>query len=310
MIKILSIENSLDWSWGISINQLIKYSKFDFIRVVRTPKVKLSKRLVSSYRIILAQNVDILHLLRCGQSNTIVRMGGMYLNSGVDKNRHNKELKRAGAVIATNKQLYDIAQEANPNTCIIPNGVDLEVFYPARIKEKRTFTVGFAGNIWGTGGTYKGWQFYIAATLSLYGDVLRKECLHRGPDGMTQIEHEDMPKDFYHQIDCLILPSENEGCSNTITEALACGVPVLCTEVGYHGENLTDGKEVLFIKRDAEDICKKVLMLINDPALRKRLSKGGRRFVRKNQNIKDIARKYDVIFTQILNDKAHVIAGP
>jgi len=303
MIRVLSIENSLRWSWGIVFKHLRKLlgEKYRVIRISKKSKVDINPNLLRAYPLILAQNIDNVSLIKICREKLILRIGGMVLDERNKGSRYDKELAQVGAIIATNKQLYDIAVRVNSNVYVIPNGVNLEMFKPSKEKLERKFTVGFAGNIWGMGGNYKGWQYYVGATISLYGLVKNIECLHNGPKHQRQIKHEDMPEKFYHKIDCLILPSKGEGCSNVVSEALACGVPVLLTKVGYHGETLKDGQECLFIKRDVQDIVDKVKMLINNPKLHKKISVNGRKFVEKNQDIKIVARKYDEVFQSVLN---------
>ena len=43
-------------------------------------------------------------------------------------------------------------------------------------------------------------------------------------------------------LDVFVLNSTNEGMSNTILEAMACGVPVVATSVGANGELVVDGQ--------------------------------------------------------------------
>jgi len=212
--------------------------------------------------------------------------------------RYDAELKKVGAIIATNQQLYEIGKRVNPNTFLIPNGTDLSRFKPAdpNLNFKRQFTVGFCGNTWGQGLDYKGYQFYVQATIRIYGEVEGKKLLH----AYKKIKHENMPEKFYHLIDCLVLPSRGEGCSNIIVEALACGVPVLCTKVGYHGEMLQDRKTCLFIERDVQNIMDRIMELKNNPALRIELSENGRKFAEEHHDIKKIAIEYNRIFKMIL----------
>lgn len=51
---------------------------------------------------------------------------------------------------------------------------------------------------------------------------------------------ERMP-DLYRAADAFALASHNEGLSNSILEAMACGLPVLATSVGGHAEVIEDG---------------------------------------------------------------------
>ncbi|PHV12117.1 TIGR03088 family PEP-CTERM/XrtA system glycosyltransferase [Chitinimonas sp. BJB300] len=48
--------------------------------------------------------------------------------------------------------------------------------------------------------------------------------------------------DILQGLDCFVLPSLAEGVSNTILEAMACGLPVIATEVGGNAELLEPGE--------------------------------------------------------------------
>ncbi len=52
---------------------------------------------------------------------------------------------------------------------------------------------------------------------------------------------DDIP-DLMRQFDVFVLPSLNEGISNTILEAMSCGLPVVATDVGGNGELVLPGK--------------------------------------------------------------------
>lgn len=218
-----------------------------------------------------------------------------------DTDRYGEDLKRVGAVIATNEQLGEIARKFNPNVEVVPNGVELEVFRPHEPCPnfgRERFTVGFAGNIWGGGAEYKGWVYYVQACAYLTVEIDQIHLLH----GSNQIPHEDMPEKFYAQIDALILPSRGEGCSNVVSEALACGIPVLTTKVGFHGEKLVNEENCLFIERDADMIAETIRRLMSDRELRIRLSTNGRKFAETYHDVRNVAAIYDKVFKMVIGN--------
>lgn len=53
-------------------------------------------------------------------------------------------------------------------------------------------------------------------------------------------EREDVPA-LMRRMDCFVLPSLAEGISNTVLEAMACGLPVIATRVGGNAELVEEG---------------------------------------------------------------------
>jgi len=302
---ILSILHSLEWSWGIVLDGIAqRLPQYKFIRVLWTPHRGIDKDLVEHFDLTLNQNID--GVRDVGDKNKVVaRIGGFYVDKNNPSTRHDSELAQVGAVVATNDRLFKIGKCVNDNTFLIPNGVDLTLFRPRPDRQlpynngKRPFMVGFVGNIYGKGKEYKGYQLYVQATLRLRPKITTLNMLFRH----NQIPHNEMPEKFYHKIDCLVMPSVDEGCSNTIMEALACGVPVLLTKVGFHGGRLEDGVNCVFIKRDIDNIKEKIQLLMDTPELRNKLAFEGRLFAETYHDINKIAFEYNRVFKSVLNRK-------
>jgi len=60
---------------------------------------------------------------------------------------------------------------------------------------------------------------------------------------------EDVPK-LMQAMDVFVLPSLAEGISNTIMEAMACGLPVVATDVGGNAELVVEEKSGFLVPRD------------------------------------------------------------
>ncbi|RAH98459.1 glycosyl transferase [Acuticoccus sediminis] len=77
--------------------------------------------------------------------------------------------------------------------------------------------------------------------------------------------------------DILVLPSHGEGFAMAVLEGLAHGLAVVTTRVGAHDEVLKDERSCLFVPvGDARALARALARLVADPALRTRLSEGGR----------------------------------
>lgn len=87
------------------------------------------------------------------------------------------------------------------------------------------------------------------------------------------ISEKDLVK-LYNNADIFIRPSWYEGFGLPVLEAMACGCPVIASKVGSLPEIV--GKcGILVSPHDKEEWCKKILEVISDTKLRKKLSRLG-----------------------------------
>jgi glycosyltransferase involved in cell wall biosynthesis len=246
---------------------------------------------------ILCQNVTQLAAVSGAcLSQTITRLGGnMNFSNDPRIRRYMRQMRGCAAVVATNRHLYKIASAANPATYLIPNGIDLAAWRPDPCRSFRAGrpVVGFCGNISSPAKrAYKGYDLVFQAACEL-GLEMRAALYGEG-----QIPHQEMKSRFFDEIDIFVLPTDGEGCSNSIMEALACGVPVVTTrQAGYHGEMLTDGLDVVFIEeKTASSVSRALSRFIGNPALFHRLSRAGRRFAEHYHDIDQVADQYRAVF--------------
>ena len=103
---------------------------------------------------------------------------------------------------------------------------------------------------------------------------------------------------LYADADVFVFPSLYEGFSRAILEAMASGLPIVCTSVGVAGDALRHEESVLFLpKRDARAIVTAIQRLCDSPSLAARLGNAARAAA-SNYTVADVSdRTIAVILT-------------
>ena len=122
-------------------------------------------------------------------------------------------------------------------------------------------------------------------------------------------ERADVP-DIMRGLDCFVLPSLAEGVSNTILEAMACGLPVVATRVGANAElveqNVT-GHTVSAADSDA--LAREIGVYFAAPALARQHGQAGRRRVERRFSLERMVEDYDRVYAGLLRTHRTVRAG-
>lgn len=186
--------------------------------------------------------------------------------------------RHAEKVIPNSLGIRKLAQQTNSFQLmeIIENGVDTESFQPKNI-DKSMSPIVFLSTSRLT--PRKGIHFLIEAfalavkqssvpiELHLIGEGEQKETLEARVKelGMTdkvqflgRVEHYLLPQ-FYQKVHAFVLPSKNEGMSNSALEALACGLPLVVSGTGGMEELVTEGKNGCFIDPENTETFAKTL---------------------------------------------------
>jgi glycosyltransferase involved in cell wall biosynthesis len=156
--------------------------------------------------------------------------------------------KNARSVIANSEGLKQLALKSAPNQKIevIYNGVDINEFKPSRNKKYgKTLKIICVARLI----KRKGIDYLLKALgelkekdfqLTLIGDGDQEENLKnlakelgisKKVKFLGAVPHSKIAK-YYQENDLFVLPSLNEGMSNTILEAMACGLPIITTNTG------------------------------------------------------------------------------
>ena len=200
---------------------------------------------------------------------------------------------KANVVIANSKGLKDLALKTAPEQTIevMYNGVDVDFFKPLEKKEN-IFTIVSTSRLI----SRKGISYLIDAFIDLNkkidnvkliivgdGDLksdLRDKVKENGINDKVEfwgkVEKKDIIK-AYQKSDVFVLPSLNEGMSNSLLEAMACGLAVIATDVGGTKELVDESNGVIIEKKSSDDIFKALEKLQNDDELLKSMKNNSRK---------------------------------
>jgi sugar transferase (PEP-CTERM/EpsH1 system associated) len=113
-------------------------------------------------------------------------------------------------------------------------------------------------------------------------------------------ERSDTPE-LLQSLDCFVLPSLAEGISNTILEAMACGLPVIATDVGGNTELIDAGKTgELVAAADAEALAHLILAYARQPEAARRAGQAGRLRVERLFSLDSMVQRYSDVYDEQL----------
>jgi len=164
----------------------------------------------------------------------------------------------------------------------IPNFVDLNHFVPASERKRRDVPeILIAATIWASKNTLgfidavaqlkeKGCKFHISwygkdkTHLDYFSQCVEK-IKRLGVDDYIELKEKTTKiKAAYQNADYFCLPSFYEGTPNVICEAMACGLPVACSDVCDNSKYVEEGVNgVLFNPEDAEGTSEAIARLLS-----------------------------------------------
>lgn len=228
--------------------------------------------------------------------------------------------RTATRVIAVNEAIAaDITQRwrlgAGRITCI-PNGVDIQRFSPPAQRQPGEFIIGTVArfdNIKNLPCLVKAFAILTrarpasGARLVLVGtgpqeDMLRQLVAQEGLEGQVDFPGEtSMPEQWYRRFDVYANTSFSEGMSNSILEAMSCGVAIVASDIDGHRCWLKEGEHALFFRSDDEQaLAECMLRLLDQPQFRQRMGETNRRRVEAEFDNRLFLTRYEQLYLGLL----------
>lgn len=204
----------------------------------------------------------------------------------------------------------------------IPNGVDVARFRPIGPKERLE-----ARTYWGleegplilfSGGLVRRKRPHLL--LDLLGEPWAREarlqCLFLGPAGEMDyysslveagsrcegrarfLGFRRDPEEVVPMADVLVLPSTNEGMSNAVLEAMACGVPAIVSPCSGMADLIEDCQNGVILKRD-EDLGRVVREISCDEPARSVMGQAARETITRRFSVERVAASHLDLFRSL-----------
>lgn len=238
---------------------------------------------------------------------------------------HTKAMKKfdccigvSSAVSNNIRELYSIKR-----THTVPNGVDTDLFFPVTQKEKdklRTeYSLPIKGRIWISTGhlssrkdptmLIKAWKNGIASEndhLLLLGDgPLRQSCEKEasGHKNIHILGRVKNVRDYLALSDFFVSSSKAEGLPMAVIEAMACGLPVLLSDIPPHAELFEKDKDIgnFFVIGSTESFKAELLEITKKPY--KILQKNALSLIKEKYNAAWMSECYQKIYSKIVREK-------
>lgn len=175
------------------------------------------------------------------------------------------------------------------NKCtVLPNAIDRRKFYKMDKKEcrriygypEKAFIIAFVG--WFD--NRKGVNRLSKAITKLDNPNIYSIFIGNGPEipdcsnilFKGNVKHDEMCS-ILNCANVFVLPTLAEGCCNAIIEAMACGLPIISSNMRFNDEILDDECSIRINPNSVDDIAAAIFKLQNDSTLCEKMSKASQK---------------------------------
>ena len=255
-----------------------------------------------------------------------------YLASRLTRWQFLAQIRLADRIVVVSRELEDMLQQLGApvsRVVRVPNTIDTRQFDPSTTEAKSAtreclalpqdqtifLYTGRLAPLKGVGILLSAWALLPRhirrqALLVLVGDGPEQERLSQqaaslGIAGSVRfVGMQTDVRDYYWAADIFVLASETEGLSNTLLEAMACGLPVVVSNVGGATDVVENGiNGLLFESDNAVDCAEKMAEMSKLQAHWTEMGAGGRQMVVGYADIRYVENQWRKLYGQLAEER-------
>lgn len=205
-------------------------------------------------------------------------------NSFSDEEICNKLRNISGIIAVSGKNRDELLEHrvmAPEKIRVFPNAIDADVFHimdknAARRKlgiDNKDFVVAFVGHFINRKGSKR-----LSAALdkvpgakSIFVGAGSEKPICDNIIFQGRLPHSQIPE-YLNAADIFVLPTLAEGCCNAIVEAMACGLPIISSDLPFNDDILTDENSIRIDPNDIDAIAEAIKTLRDNPTIRQKMA--------------------------------------
>lgn len=221
-------------------------------------------------------------------------------------------LKRYNRVLVCSREdkAYLEREHSLNHLGLLPNGVDTSVFYPRAHDYSHNHTLLFTGNM-DYGPNVDAVQYFAEQIFPLvqqqFPAVRFVIAGQRPVPKVTALANEAVKvtgfiPDLsvqYNEASVVVAPLRfGAGTQNKVLEAMAMGIPVVCSHIGFEGLGIANGEGAI-METDAETFAQSIIRLLADETLRRAVGTKGTQVIASSFSWDKIAKLLDNYFNTL-----------
>jgi glycosyltransferase involved in cell wall biosynthesis len=227
--------------------------------------------------------------------------------------------KRGDKIVAISREIYNdlISCGVHKDKIVyIPNSVDTEYYTPPILKTSDSpMNILFVGRLT----EQKGVDTLLRAIKELIGKGINHLSLTLVGDGPLRVELESIVNaleikkyvkfagsmsdviQYYHNSHILVIPSHWEGLSLVLLEGMACGLPIVASNLGGNREGIEDGiNGLLFAPGKESELSSKIIYFLENPEAAKEMGRISREKAVAHFSLRQNIHKYAELYKSLL----------